>query len=109
MKKVRKKKFIGAALNLVGNIASTATQAVTANKQLQEQSRQFDAQQALAREQMDMQKQFMNQQQSMAFVNSMNQAYNKDMSGMYNKYQPILRMGGKRVKRKNLDKYKSRF
>lgn len=109
MKKVRKKKFIGAALNIVGAIGQTAVQAVAANKQLKEQSRQFDAQQQMAREQMDLQKQMMNQQNSMAFVNSMNQAYNKDMSGMYNKYQPILRMGGKRIKRKNLSKYKSRF
>lgn len=109
MKKVRKKKFIGAALNLVGTIGQTAVQAVTANKQLQEQNRQFNAQQQMAKEQMDLQKQMMNQQSSMAFVNSMNQAYNKDMSGNYNKYQPILRMGGKRVKRKNLSKYKSRF
>ena len=106
MKKVRKKKFIGAALNLVGTIGQTAVQAITAKQQMNQEKEMMEQQMNFQREMMNRQ---MNQQNSMAFVNSMNQAYNKDMSGNYNKYQHVLKLGGKRVKVKNLSKYKSRF
>lgn len=109
MKKVRKKKWVGGALNLIGTTIQSATQAITANKQINAQREELATQQRIARQQMDLQREMMNQQNSMAFVNSMNQAYNKDMSGNYNKYQPVLKLGGKRVKVKNLSKYKSRF
>ena len=106
MKKVRKKKWVGGALNLIGTTIQSATQAITAKQQMKQEKEMMEQQMNFQREMMNRQ---MNQQNSMAFVNSMNQAYNKDMSGNYNKYQPVLKLGGKRVKVKNLSKYKSRF
>lgn len=95
MKKVRKKKFIGA---LIGTIGSLASSAIQVNRQ----------QQALDN-QMNFQNQMINKQIHLNEIKNKEQILNNYNNEMYNKYQPILRMGGKRVKRKNLSKYKSRF
>lgn len=95
MKKVRQKKFIGAAIGLVGSLAASA---INANSQ----KRMMDAQLAAQERQMNRQEHL----QDMAYKNAL---LNQDMSAHYDKFNPIFKMGGKRVKKCKLGTFKDRF
>ena len=95
MKKVRKKKMLGAA------IIGAATSLIGTGLNLAQQKKLHD-------EQMAQQKEQMNIANTNARIANLNQLANNDMSWAYNKFNNF-RCGGKKRMKANLGKFKPRF
>lgn len=95
MKKVRKKKMLGAA------IIGAATSLIGTGLNLAQQKKLHD-------EQMAQQKEQMNIANANARIANLNQLANNDMSWAYNKFNNF-RCGGKKRMKANLGKFKPRF
>lgn len=109
MKKVKQKKVLGFIGNVVNAGATIASSVIGANAQKQMQQAELASQERMMQAQLDAQKRQMSNNNAMAFLNTMNQQNNQDMSAQYNRFNPILKMGGKRVKRCKLGTFKDRF
>ena len=110
MKKIRQKKVLG---SLIGGIVNggfqLATTALNNNAQKEMQAKNIAAQQKMLLTQIDAQNNMANNNMAMAFLNNMNQQNNQNMSAQYNRFNTILKMGGKRVKKCKLGTFKDRF
>lgn len=95
MKKIRKKKMLGAA------IIGAATSLIGTGLNLAQQKQLHD-------EQMAQQKEQMNIANANARIANLNQLANNDMSWAYNKFNSF-RCGGKKRMKANLGKFKPRF
>ena len=95
MKKVREKKWIGAALSAVASIAGSEINAAQQNEQLEAQQRQQRLNQNIAN--------------TNAYISNMNQVANTNNDWVYDKFRPQFKCGGKRKMKANLGKYKPRF
>ena len=95
MKKVRKKKMLGAA------IIGAATSLIGTGLNLAQQKKLHD-------EQIAQQKEQMNIANTNARIANLNQLANNDMSWAYNKFNSF-RCGGKKRMKANLGKFKPRF
>ena len=101
MKKCRKKKFIGGALNAVGSVASAGINAAAQTKMAQMNVE-------LGKAQIQAQKEMSNKQNASAYLSNMNRFANQDMEGFYDKYKPQFKCGGKVRFKANLGKFKDR-
>lgn len=101
MKKCRKKKFIGGALNAVGSVASAGINAAAQTKMAQMNVE-------LGKAQIQSQKEMSNRQNASAYLSNMNRFANQDMEGFYDKYKPQFKCGGKVRFKANLGKFKDR-
>lgn len=92
MKRIKKKAMIGALVSAAVAGINAGIQKNIADKQLEQQNRLLNAQNANN------------------FINNMNQQANIDTSWAYDKFNSIYKCGGtKKIKRAKLGKFKSRY